>query len=120
VTGPKRVVFRLISPTKWGETVFFPDGMELIVSTGEDLVDIGLVTRIPNDLVPGRIKYVVEGDGQLGDPQTSAEMASDLGDHIDVPLPGLLGQLMELLAGKTLDVPGGFYPFEDSHVLTLL
>jgi hypothetical protein len=62
----------------------------------------------------------MEGYREFRDPQTGAEMPPDPGYHIDVAFPGLLGQLVEFLAGELSNVPGGFHPMEDGHVTYLL
>ena len=50
--GTKGVVFRFVPPAEGGQAVLLPDGGKSVVSPGQDLVDVGLMPRIPDDLVP--------------------------------------------------------------------
>ena len=50
--------------------------MKLIPATGEDLVSVCLMANVPDKLVVWCIKNVVQGDGQLNNPETRAKMAT--------------------------------------------
>ena len=44
----------------------------------QDFVGIGLVAHIPDDAIFRRVEAVVQGEGQLHDPQARAEVAAAL------------------------------------------
>ena len=50
--------------------------MSEVLTTGEQLVDIGLVPGIEHDGVPRRAEGAVQRDRQLDDPKVGAEVAA--------------------------------------------
>jgi hypothetical protein len=65
--------------------------MEGIPPSGDQLVHVGLVAHIPDDLVLRRNKYAVKGDGELYDPEIRREMAPVSRNHLDDLSPDLRG-----------------------------
>ena len=106
VPGPEGVVLRFVPAQERGQTLVAADRGQLVVPTGENLVDVGLVPGVPDDLVPGRVEHVVERDGELGHPEAGPEVPYLLGDHVDVPVPDLLRELPELVLGEGSHVGG--------------
>ncbi len=78
------------------ETVVLADGRELVAPAGEDLVRVGLVADVPENLVARRIAERVEHGCQLACAEVGAEMAADLADHVDDVLADLLRDLGQL------------------------
>ena len=72
MAGPVAVVFALRPEGEAVEAIGGPDGPESVFSAGQDLVDIHLVTDIPNKLVFGRLKDPVQGDGEFNDAEVGA------------------------------------------------
>ncbi len=60
------------------QTIRGADGVKTVLAPGQNLVDIALVADIPDKLVFGRVKYRVQRDGQLDDPEVRAEMTAIL------------------------------------------
>ena len=106
MAGAEHVVRGLIPAQERSEAVPGADGREAIVPTGQDLVDVGLVTGVPDHLVARRVVGVVKRDAELGDPECRPEMASLLRDHIDMALAHLGDELMQLLTGQGAQVGG--------------
>jgi hypothetical protein len=70
-----------------GEPAKGPQRVKVVHAPSHELVDISLVTDIPDDAIVGTVKYPVQGDGQLHDSEVGAEMAAGLGDLLDEKLP---------------------------------
>jgi hypothetical protein len=65
VAGAHDVVLGLEDRAEGGEPLVLADRVEAILATGEHLVRVGLMTDVPEDLVPGRVEQAVKGHGQL-------------------------------------------------------
>ena len=80
------------------------DRLEPVAAAGEDLVRVGLVADVPEDLVARGVEQAVQGDGELAGAEVGAEVAADLADHVDDQLADLLGDLLQLLVVEALEV----------------
>ncbi len=72
-----------------------------IAPAGEDLVRIGLVADVPQDLVLRRVEQRMQGDGELAGAEVRAEVPADLTDGVDDVLAHLLRELRQLLLGRS-------------------
>ena len=63
MTHTKRVIGAFSSRRKRRQTILVLDGVQLIASTGEYLVWIGLMAHIPYQSIFRGIEYIVQGDG---------------------------------------------------------
>ena len=90
------VVLGLVDRAERGEAAVLADGAELVAAAGEDLVRVGLVADVPEDLVPRRVEQRVQGDRDLAGAEVGAEVAADLPHRVDQELADLLGDLREL------------------------
>src|SRR6202167_365847 len=109
------VVLGLRDRAKRCETTVLTDRLQLLSPAGENLVGIGLMTYVPEDLVVRRIKQRVQRDGQLARAEVGAEVTANLPHRIDDVLAHLLGELCEFLLRERLAVIGAFYAVEDGH-----
>ncbi len=71
------------------------DAREAVVPAGEDLVDVGLMAGVPDELIPWGIEDVMKRHGQLGDAQAGAEVAPFLRDDVDVARAHLVDHAAE-------------------------
>ena len=88
------------------QAVVLADRLELIPTPGQDLVRVGLMADVPQDLVPGRVEDRVERHRDLARAEIGAEMAADLTDGVDDVLAHLLRDLLQLLVGEVVEVLG--------------
>ena len=72
-----------------------------VTPPGENLVRVGLVADVPEDLVLRGVEQAVEGDSELAGPEVSAEVSADLPDHVDDQLAHLLRHPLQLLVRET-------------------
>ena len=80
---------------------------ERVAAAGEDLVRVGLVADVPEDLVARRVEQRVQRDRDLAGAEVGAEVAADLADRVDQQLADLLGDLRELVLGEARAGPAG-------------
>ena len=80
------------------------DRLQLVAAAGQDLVRVGLVADVPEDLVARRVEQRVQRDRDLAGPEVGAEVAADLADRVDDVLADLLRDLLELVVGQPVEV----------------
>ncbi len=88
------------SPSYWRIVV------QLLATAGEDLVRVGLVTDVPEDLVAWGVEQAVQGDRQLAGAEVGAEVAADLPDRVDDVGAHLLRHLLQLLVVELVQIGG--------------
>ena len=87
-----------------GDPSGLPQGVETVPSSGQQLVDVGLVPGVPEDDVVGGVEDPVECDGELDRTEVRAEMALDPGGGLDDHRAELVGQLGQFVLGETSEV----------------
>ena len=90
------------------------DRGDLVAAAGEDLVRVGLVADVPEDLVARRVEQRVQRDGDLAGAEVGAEVPADLPHGVDQQLADLLGDLLELVVGEPVEVGGAVDAVEDA------
>jgi hypothetical protein len=78
------------------------------------------MAHIPDDFVARRLEGSAEGDGQLDDAQSRADVTACLRDHVDEPLPHFVRELSELLRRERLNVFGTMDRFENQFGLVTM
>src|SRR5262249_16847100 len=89
-----------------GQAVRPTQRADAVAPAGQDLVGIGLVADVPDQLVVRRIEHVVESDGKLDHAETCAKMTSRHGDRIDGLLAQFRRKLLQLMAFERAQVLG--------------
>jgi hypothetical protein len=96
VAGADDVVVGLEDRAERRQTLVLPDRREAVAAAGQDLVRIGLMADVPDDLVAWRLEQAVQRDRDLSGAQVGAEVPPDFADRVDDQLMDLLGYLLEL------------------------
>ncbi|CAB4948877.1 unannotated protein [freshwater metagenome] len=104
VAGAHDVVLGLVDRAERRHAVVLADRAELVAATREDLVRIGLVADVPEDLVRRAVEQGVQRDGDLARAEIGPEVAADLTDGVDDVLAHLLSDLLQLLLGEPVEV----------------
>ncbi len=121
VPCPEGVIDTLLPFGKAADPPFLPQGLKSFLPAGNQLMGIGLVPDIPDELVPGRIKDIVQGQRQLHDPQARGQVTPCLRAHGDDLLPDLLGQTWEIPSLQSPQIGGRIDALEDTlHLRSLL
>ena len=98
------VVLGLEDRAEGGESLVLAYRGQRLAAPGEDLVRVGLVAHVPEDLVARRVEQAVKGDGQLAGAEVGAEVAADLADRVDDVGAHLLRDLLQLLVVESVKV----------------
>ena len=98
MAGVEDVVLRLFPFAEAGDAAVHADGVEGIAASGDELVRVGLVAGVEDDLVAGRVEDVVQRQRQLDDTEVAAEVPADSRDDLDDAVANLSRELMELFA----------------------
>src|SRR5436305_8068737 len=97
---PERIVFALGPLGQSRKPPTLPQRTDAVAAARQNLVGIGLVADVPDQPVSGRIEHIMNCDGELDDPETSAQMAAGHGNGADGLLSQLIGKLPQLGAWK--------------------
>ena len=63
MTGAEGVMLALLALEEARETTLFPNRLETLTPSGDELVRVALMPHVPDKLVPRRIKNVVQRQG---------------------------------------------------------
>ena len=92
----EHVVRRLGPPREPTDAVELAQRAKAVEPTGQQLVRVGLVTRVPDDVIARRLEEPMEGDRQLHDAKRRAEMSTGVGDRSDDRVADLDSELGEV------------------------
>jgi hypothetical protein len=92
----ERVVVALASLGEARQASALAQRADPVAASGQDLVGIGLVADVPNELVARRIEHIVERDRELDDTEARAKMAAGHRHCGNRLVPKLFGKLGEL------------------------
>ena len=112
MADPKGIVGAFRPFRETADPLVFAVAGKLVPAAGEDLVAIGLMTDVPDKLIIGRIKHIVQRHGQLGNAKAGREMAAVDTYGVDNKLTELIAQLVELLPAQSSEIRGRIYRLE--------
>ena len=112
VEGVEDALLPLAEPA---QSAKLPECVKLLTATGQQLVRIGLIAGIPDDLIVRRIEEIVQCDRQFDNPQIGGEMPSHAGDGQDDLLTDFLAQFRELLRSHPFQIRGAVNSLEQRH-----
>src|SRR5262249_34688231 len=87
-----------------GESAALPERADAVAAARQDLVRIGLMTDVPDDLVIGRVEHMVERNRELDHAESRAQMPAGLGDGVDRLGAKLVGELLQLGEAQAFQV----------------
>ena len=97
MSGFKAVILAFFPFREPGYSSVFPQGSELFISSGNQLVNIALVAHIIDNFIPGGIIYPVQRNGQFHDTEVGSKVASVLGNGTDQFTPDFSAQCGKLI-----------------------
>ena len=89
--------------------MILPESVEVFLSTGQDLMSIGLMAYIPHDLILWQIEGQIQPDGQLHHPEIRGEVASVLGGFLYDKLSDFGRKFSELMIIQFLQILRSMY-----------
>ncbi|KAF5028890.1 hypothetical protein DSECCO2_654330 [anaerobic digester metagenome] len=81
-------------------------GVELLLPAGKQLVGVGLMAHVPDQLVSAGVEHGQQRQGELHDAERWGEMPAVHGDRADDDLPDLLGKGGPFVGGQARHVVG--------------
>ena len=109
MTGIKGVALTLRPLRKAAHAAVFTQLIKSFPAPGQELMRIGLMPHVPDDLILRQVSHEVERHRKLHSPQIGAQMPTGLTDLIDQEFPDLLCQRIVLLGLDILYVVGFLY-----------
>ena len=106
VPGAELVVIGFVAAQEPAHTAVLTDRPHPLPPAGQDLVHVGLVADVPDDLVRGGVEDLEQRDRQLDDAEARGEVPALGRDDLDDVLADFPGKLLELLAFELADVRG--------------
>ena len=102
-----------------GKPALLTELVELLNATGEHLVDVGLMTGIPDHDVLGRPEDAMQRNGEFDNTEVRAEVAAGRRDFLDEEGPDLLRELRHLLYRQRTDIIGIADSTKQTHARSL-
>ena len=100
----KSITIALLRVWKPGHPVKLTKAVKSVLASGQDLMGIGLMSHIPDQLVLRKIQHTVKRHGQLHGSQIRSHMSSGPGQVLHQECTDLLGQFRKLLRRYFLDI----------------
>jgi hypothetical protein len=113
VAGAHDVVLGLCDRAERGQALVLADRLELVAAPGDDLVRVGLMADVPDDLVSRRVEQGVHCHSDLAGAQVGAEVTADLAHRVDQQLAHLLRDLLQLVLAQAVEVLGAVDAVEE-------
>src|SRR5215831_15291351 len=102
----KRVIFTFTPSWKAAKSPVFSVCKKFIAPACKDLMSIGLVSHVPNQLIIGRVENVMKRNCQLNHTQACPKMTAVNTDNINNILTQLIRKLVKLFSRKFPQVCG--------------
>ena len=115
VTGHKGIGITFAGFGKSGHAAKLPQTGKIRLATGQQLMDIRLMTNIKNQAVTAGIKYSFQGQGKLHNAQIGGQMASRLCNIVYQEFPDLTAELLPLRLCQADQVIMVMNAFENIH-----
>ncbi len=104
MAGPVTVVLALGTVGEAHRPARLADLVEIGTATGQEFVDVDLVTDIPDEPVAGALEHAVKRDGELDHAQVGTEMAAGPAQGGDDLVADLRGEFFQLFHRQQLHV----------------
>ena len=94
------------------------DGMKLVAPSGQDLVRIRLMSRVPYELVIGRIERIVERDSEFNGAETGSKMSTGFRNAVDKEVSHFGGNFAKIGDSELAKVGGRYEKGSDTAGLS--
>ena len=107
MSGNKSIVNALRRLGESGDTAEGPQSAEICHAARQDFMDVGLMTHVKDQAIPGRVKDQMECQCQFDNTQVGGQMAAGPGNMFHQEMPDLRAEFQLLLMVQTQQVfPG--------------
>lgn len=86
------------------DSVLLAKRVEIVETTGDELVGISLMSHIPDNFVPVEIEGLVEGQGQFDNPKTRSQMSAAGGDNLEMSLADLASDVLQFRQAESMQL----------------
>ena len=83
MAGAKGIMLTFTALGEAGKAAVLTQRRELFPASGDNFMDIGLMTYVKNQLILRRIEYLVQGQRQLYHAQVRRQMAASVRNNAD-------------------------------------
>jgi len=104
VAGTEVIEAALAALEVAGHAVLLAQAVEIVVTAGDQLVGIGLMTHVPDDPIVVEIEGLIQGKGELDHAQTGAEVTATGTHHLEMALADLAGDSLELGGAQAMQL----------------
>jgi hypothetical protein len=87
-----------------GHSTLLTKGMEVGVATRDQFVGISLMAYIPDHPIVIKVEGLVQGQGELHNPKTRAQVTSAVGYNFKMPLSNLPCHILKLSRGQAMQL----------------
>ena len=94
--------FRALEISRYA--VLLSQGVEVVETTGDQLMGIRLMPDVPDDPVSVQIKGLIQGQREFDDTKTRAEMATTGGHHLKVTISNLTSDILKFGQPETVQL----------------
>src|SRR5262249_31949797 len=112
VTGAESVVLALVALAEAGEPTALAQRADAAASAGQDLVRVGLVADVPDQLVLRPVEHFMQSDGEFAPSEAGAEMPAGHRDCVDGLLAKLGCELRQFAVIDGTQIFWGAHPVE--------
>jgi len=109
MAGAEGIVFAFGALGETGQPPALAQRAHAGAATGENLVRIGLMADVPDQLVARGVENIVQRHRQFNDTEVGAEMAARHGNDVDHFLAQFVGDGFEFAAGQFSQVGGDIH-----------
>ncbi len=102
------------------EAVFLAQGGEKLPAAGQDLMGVGLVAGVPDQLVLGRVVNVMQSHGDLHRAQAGSQVSAGLGDGPDYLAPELGAKRGQLVHRELPEIRGSLHAVQHGSCVLLV
>src|SRR5262245_31247946 len=106
MTGHEQVIFALVRVRITHESAASADRSKLLVPSGDQLVRINLVARVPDQPIATEVKNEVQCDDQFNYAEVAGEVGRPNAQHPNQLVANLLGKGLEFGPAQALKVGG--------------
>ncbi len=103
---PETVIGTLTAAGKAADPAQLSQGMESLGPAGEQFVRVGLMSYIPDQLIPAGMKNLQQSQGKLNHSQGRSQMAACPGYGLDDDFPEFRCQGRKILKPQCLNILG--------------
>ena len=112
MAGAKSVVIAFFPARKTGNAAALTQGFHGFAPSGQNLVRVGLVAYIPDNLVCRSVVHVMQGNREFNRTKIGGQVSAGFCNRGENKSAQLIRKLLELSVIQRLEVGRGLYGFE--------